>query len=496
MSTYLIDFENVKSSGLAGIEYIRKEDSVHLFWSKRENKITIEMMELIRKSESEIVMHKAVTGERDALDHQLCSYLGYLAGGTGETDFVIVSNDKAYDHLVEFWKKMNHSVRIRRVSEISRISEMLKNSEDLKAPDASKTSDMLKNSEKSKALDHVSASESVSQAPLAEKAELVENTGAAEMEKEDVYAENRSGRNFRRRERGGKYLKGGRASRNNWRSMSSEEHAETHASEHTEEFFEKNVTKAVEEDAREHFAADKKAKPEITAAEPAAPAAVVVTGIKTGIIVESGFTADGVLDRRTTESERREEKKQELFIEEKSDSAPEEKSAESKEGVFEEREDASEKTLAANLIETAAHNAGKIAEETVQAEAAEKTVVSAKQETKSEKTDALAKQESNAEKMVDSEKKTKPQAVHTAGRPRRGRPPKKDRIEHVPEVKVPATVADVIAKCEDAANADWAEEMVKLINNSRDKKELYAATVKLLGQEKGRTVYHKIKVLK
>ena len=37
-------------------------------------------MELIRSSESEIVMHKAFTGEKDALDHQLCSYFGYLAG--------------------------------------------------------------------------------------------------------------------------------------------------------------------------------------------------------------------------------------------------------------------------------------------------------------------------------------------------------------------------------------------------------------------------------
>ena len=56
MSTYLIDFENVKSGGLVGIDHIKKEDSVHLFWSVRESKISIEMMELIRSSESHIVM--------------------------------------------------------------------------------------------------------------------------------------------------------------------------------------------------------------------------------------------------------------------------------------------------------------------------------------------------------------------------------------------------------------------------------------------------------
>ena len=122
MSSYLIDFENVKSAGLVGIDAIKKEDTVHLFWSKRENKISIEMMELIRKSPSEIVMHKAVIGEKDALDHQLCSFLGFMAGAGLETDFIIVSNDKAYNHLIEFWKSFQPDIRIRRVLDIAAVS--------------------------------------------------------------------------------------------------------------------------------------------------------------------------------------------------------------------------------------------------------------------------------------------------------------------------------------------------------------------------------------
>ena len=58
------------------------------------------------------------------------------------------------------------------------------------------------------------------------------------------------------------------------------------------------------------------------------------------------------------------------------------------------------------------------------------------------------------------------------------------------------SLQDVIANCKEAEQADWAPELVNRINSSGDKKELYAATVRLLGQEKGRTIYHMIKGLK
>ena len=554
MSTYLIDFENVKSGGLSGIEFIKKEDSIHLFWSKRENKITIEMMELIRSSESEIVMHKAVTGERDALDHQLCSYLGFLAGGKGETDFVIVSNDKAYDHLIEFWKKMDHSIRIRRVPEISKVSELIK------TPEVAVTAE-----------------------PCPED-NIEKETDAGTADTETAFSEIRSSRNFRRRERGGKYLKGGRNSRNNWKTVYSEEHFEERTTDTQEEPAEKHVEPIVKAESVVKEEPVVKAEPIVKAEsivkeEPGkafqekysnnrvsetveeygektpaksyqqskTPAAIVVTGIRTGIVVESGYTADGILDHRRTEESVAAKNAEQINDEKESENLS--KMAAAKEPVKEipvktdAEESAKEKTIKEEPGKTVAEESAKektikeepgkvIVEETAKKESVETDVEetvkkesvetdvkasadSLKEDTSQppvEKTgDTLTKtaEAENAEPVMEKTtakgrnkraaketKKAAENASHPAGRAKRGRPPKKDRTEHVPEVKSPATEADVIAKCESAANAEWTGEVVRLINHSRDKKELYASIVRLLGQEKGRTVYHEIKVLK
>ena len=601
MSTYLIDFENVKSGGLTGIEYIRKEDSVHLFWSKRENKISIEMMELIRSSESEIVMHQAVTGERDALDHQLCSYLGFLAGSKGENDFVIISNDKAYDHLIEFWKKLDDGIRIRRVSEISRISEQLR----------------------------VQETAVVTEKTLTEKNVDKAEQPAAELE--SIYSEGLGGRNSRRRDRGGKYLRGGRNGRNNWRNAYQEEEqdetaamnpvttvpveraevpAEGNAAEDQNAAAEDAIVKetvvketavketvvkesVMKETVEEEAAAEetviketsdkeetKKSekdsiketmeqtetvvkkeldKPVKEVGKPAVEnkvsTALVVTGIRTGILVESGFTADGILEhRKPTEEPKTEKAEKDLKPTEEAKEEAAEKElkpvekakAEAAEKELKPAEEAkAEKTVQAVSVENTEGEEEIISEvqtkDEMEAEAVkpasekrsdrrknnrkaenseeEKTEKSEKpvrkrtprkkpEKNSKGKTAVVSEVDKTAEKVIEKatekavEKELETVAENTQEKPenknraRRGRPPKKNHMEVSQTVKAPATVSDVIAKCESAANEKWAGEVAELINQSRDKKELYAAIVKLLGQEKGRTVYHAIKVLK
>ncbi|MDY2629347.1 MAG: PIN domain-containing protein [Lachnospiraceae bacterium] len=514
MSTYLIDFENVKSGGLAGINHIGKEDSVHLFWSARENKISIEMMEMIRSSESEIVMHKAVTGERDALDHQLCSYLGFLAGAKGEKSFVIVSNDKAYDHLIEFWRRMNDTIHIQRVSEISRVSELP--SEEMKV---------------SAVVLPVEEAAPAGQAVSGEKTAYGEKTVSAERpvpaeteasEAETAAFEVRGGRNYRRRERSGKYLKGGRAGRGSRRNIFMEERAEdTRTAEQVRE--------------SEGTAAYAAAQPAVEVS----PAAYVVTGIKT-VLVESGFTADGILDNRNNSqqteeipagksedpdvSDKKTEVKKEEKKPEKSDDAwneqgknsqnpkkpdeaekkpePEIKPEKKSENAPEEQaETTTENTPAGQAESEPDKRPAKTEPEQKtedQAEPEKKSEIQTETESGQNQDNESGKENAEAvkeEASEEQEKKTRTRSARPAGR-KRGRPPKKEHADNFPEIKIPVIESDVIAKCEEAANAEWTGEVVRLINQSRDKKELYSAIVKLLGQEKGRTVYHAIKVLK
>ncbi|MGN0268639.1 MAG: PIN domain-containing protein [Lachnospiraceae bacterium] len=607
MSTYLIDYENVKSAGLAGINHIRKEDSVHLFWSSRENKISIEMMELIRSSESEIVMHKAFTGEKDALDHQLCSYFGYLAGSEGELDFVIVSNDRAYDRLIEFWGMLKPEIRIRRVTEIARVSE------------ADETSEIFSE---------------------------IEDTSL------DGTGEGRSNRNARRR--GSKYLRGGknnfsRKNRNPEMSESeqnvsgqnvSEQETETETAESsvisdlTPAVSETGVNPALPDEADEEetkndeavpsakLQTEKQMKTERTGkrnrnrkqayVEPTAQVSVVaetpeeykveaaekpavkpassfvmnvISGIKTGIVVESGFTADGILDGKygsrkpaakemisgtvpvkgnaaaETEAVEKEASveaeavKEEASVEAEAvkeeasvetETAKEEVSAETeaaKEEISVEAEAVKENTAAEaetekteetaetverfEKIETESVKAEKKAEETavdtevdketaaeepeireavepvsVKGKAEEAKTVEIPEETGTETVKEEAASEIESEKpentmdeKEEAEAEQKPANTRKKA-VRRGRPPKKVKPANAQEKKTVVTLQDVIANCKEAEQADWAPDLVNRINSAGDKKELYAATVKLLGQEKGRTIYHMIKGLK
>lgn len=605
LSTYLIDYENVKSAGLAGINHIRKEDSVHLFWSSRENKISIEMMELIRSSESEIVMHKAFTGEKDALDHQLCSYFGYLAGAEGELDFVIVSNDRAYDRLIEFWGMLKPEIRIRRVTEIARVSE------------AAETSEVFSE---------------------------IEDTSL------DGTGEGRFNRNARRR--GGKYLRGGknnfsRKSRNPEMNESeqnaSEQETEAEAagfsitSDVSPAVSETEVNPALpdetdkEETKNDEAVPSAKLQTENTMktertgkrnrnrkqvyTEPAAQASAVaeppeeykvektekttakptssfvvnvISGIKTGIVVESGFTADGILDgkydsrkpavkemvsRKSTEitaetveteavkaeeaaktvedtekagteavktaevteetmgktepaegktAAETETLKEEISVEteavkeeavaETEAEKPEEtaEAAESSEEtgtevvkaekITEETAEAVESFEETAEAETEPETAEEVEAESVKMETAEVKTVELPEETGTE----TVKEEAAAEAEAEKPEKTMGETEDTEQKPantrkkavRRGRPPKKAKSANVQEKKPVVLLQDVIANCKEAEQADWAPELVNRINSAGDKKELYAATVKLLGQEKGRTIYHMIKGLK
>lgn len=516
MSTYLIDFENVKSGGLAGIEHIRKEDSVHLFWSARENKITIEMMELIRSSESEIVMHKAVTGERDALDHQLCSYLGFLAGGRGETDFVIVSNDKAYDHLIEFWRKMNDRIHIQRVSEISRAVETVHVPET-----AAETAQMRTDVTETETVRMEKAT--ADKADKADKAAAEQNNHAEAAER--VMPDTYSSRNSRRRERGSRYLKGGRIGRSSWKNNYEETYVQerpaqeqTYAQKRSEE--EKTVDRVKETGGYQ----TEKAVP----AEPKkdSAAAYVVTGIRTGVLVESGFTADGILTKseespadtgRKNESEKPgkeaaekvpekpaektaekvPEKPAENTVEKTAEHAVEKTSAEESEKAAVKPAAESESTAVepAVLPEKEADNVqSELTLEQISEKAAEAPENPADQP--EESVSEPKKEETGEKQTVDNGKKPRSRASKTTARTKRGRPSKKEHTEIFPEIRIPIIESDVVAKCEEAANAEWTGEVVRLINYSKDKKELYSAIVKLLGQEKGRTVYHAIKVLK
>lgn len=105
MDIYLVDFENVKNNGLMGADRLSNEDKLYIFYSENADKITFEVHELLCRIAAEVVFFKVTVGVKNALDLQLASYLGKLIQQYPHARFYLVTSDKVFAHLKNFWNQ-------------------------------------------------------------------------------------------------------------------------------------------------------------------------------------------------------------------------------------------------------------------------------------------------------------------------------------------------------------------------------------------------------
>ena len=111
MNYYLVDFENVRTDGIKDLKGVQEGDSMIVFYSENCKSTTLDVLEKIIALNLKYTSFKVKVGSKNALDFQLTSYLGYLIGQGGEnTKFYIVSEDKGFETVAEFWKEQNISV--------------------------------------------------------------------------------------------------------------------------------------------------------------------------------------------------------------------------------------------------------------------------------------------------------------------------------------------------------------------------------------------------
>ncbi len=103
MKVYLVDFENVKSKGLTGIDSLTEYDRVIIFYSENADTINFEMHQKVLISKAEVEYFKVHVGGKNALDFQLSTLLGYLVSRNYYTHIFVISNDKSFDFLHDFW---------------------------------------------------------------------------------------------------------------------------------------------------------------------------------------------------------------------------------------------------------------------------------------------------------------------------------------------------------------------------------------------------------
>ncbi len=124
MNYFLIDYENVNVAGFDGVSNLTESDYVIVFYSENAETLTFGLHRRITESKANFQFQKVAVKEKNALDFQLCTYLGFLVNDTltSEDDeknfYYIVSNDKGYSVLPEYLKKFGADVKI--VSNLSK----------------------------------------------------------------------------------------------------------------------------------------------------------------------------------------------------------------------------------------------------------------------------------------------------------------------------------------------------------------------------------------
>ncbi|MBO4359862.1 MAG: hypothetical protein J5822_03180 [Eubacteriaceae bacterium] len=103
---FLVDYENVKEKGLEGFFSLKRRDTVYVFYSINQQKISMEFIQTLRKGFfNPKIEYVYVKAGKQSLDMQLSSFLGYLISenGTFSCDYTIVSGDRDFLHVLDFW---------------------------------------------------------------------------------------------------------------------------------------------------------------------------------------------------------------------------------------------------------------------------------------------------------------------------------------------------------------------------------------------------------
>lgn len=106
-----MDFENVRTDGIRDLKGVTEGDSMFVFYSENCKSITLDIIDKIVALKLKYSGFNVKVGTKNALDFQLASYLGYLIGKEGtDANYYIVSDDKGFEVVADFWKAQNISV--------------------------------------------------------------------------------------------------------------------------------------------------------------------------------------------------------------------------------------------------------------------------------------------------------------------------------------------------------------------------------------------------
>ena len=111
---YLIDFENVHDSGFKGADLLCGKEHIHIFSTANAPYVNLSSLSSLN---GKFHFHKVPAG-KESLDLNLVSYLGYLLhkNRAKKVIYIIVSQDRGYDKVIQYWREAKGIVIARRSS--------------------------------------------------------------------------------------------------------------------------------------------------------------------------------------------------------------------------------------------------------------------------------------------------------------------------------------------------------------------------------------------
>ena len=120
MTYYYIDFENVKTAGLKGIDSLPSGDTVKIFAKGGSDQMKFNDIKTLMNAKPTVAIEDVVTGTKNALDFQLLADLTIdctkMAGMKPVPKFIIISADHGYDPAITQIKKRGFNNVYRAVS--------------------------------------------------------------------------------------------------------------------------------------------------------------------------------------------------------------------------------------------------------------------------------------------------------------------------------------------------------------------------------------------
>lgn len=104
MLHFMIDLENTRSKGLQGAEYLTAEDKVTVFYSQTCVQVTYGKMQELLDSGCGLEICRLENAGKNALDFYIASRIREVYGQGFEGSVAIVSNDKGFRAIQDYWK--------------------------------------------------------------------------------------------------------------------------------------------------------------------------------------------------------------------------------------------------------------------------------------------------------------------------------------------------------------------------------------------------------